>query len=176
MHQVSPRNSRDPVQYLRNEIAILEAQVQKSNATNKTTTNPLEVEGQQVKRLDPVFMKRRRRNKFTRFERGTPHEAQQQLNRYEVLVEYLGSTEKKKKDELVVVFNGNTLDWFIGLESSILLDWKEVKAAFLHMHTHGSDPTLIAYDKLKVYKQDDKPMKVFGPKITGLLQRAMHIL
>ncbi|KAG1078206.1 hypothetical protein G6F42_024377 [Rhizopus arrhizus] len=40
------------------------------------------------------------------------------------------------------------------------------------MHAQGSDPTLIAYDELKTYKQGDKPMKLFGLEITSLLQRA----
>ncbi|CAO0796559.1 unnamed protein product [Mucor circinelloides] len=47
------------------------------------------------------------------------------------------------------------------------------------MHAQGSDPTLIAYDELKTYKQGDKPMKLFGLEITSLLQRAdcnLHLL
>ncbi|CEP09920.1 hypothetical protein [Parasitella parasitica] len=79
---------------------------------------------------------------------------------------------EEKTVELVAVFGGDTFDWFIGLEPTVRENWQEVKTAFLHMHAQGSDPTLIAYDELKSYKQDDKLMKVFGPEITSLLQRA----
>ena len=94
------------------------------------------------------------------------------VNRYEVLADYLGFTNKEKAEELVAVFSDNTLDWFIGLEPSIKNGWEEVKKAFLHMHAQGSDPTLIAFDELKTYKQGDKLMKAFGHGITSLLQRA----
>ncbi|KAG0774879.1 hypothetical protein G6F16_013146 [Rhizopus arrhizus] len=153
--QEGPQESAETL-YLRNRIAVLEAQVQRSNQA-KITTKPVEAKGQQVKKLDPVFLERRRRQKFNSFERGTSHEAQQWLNRYEVLADYLGLTDNEKTDELVAVFGGDALDWFIDLEPEIKDDWKEVKSAFLHMHAQGSDPTLIAYDELKTYRQGDKP-------------------
>ncbi|KAI8635928.1 hypothetical protein BD408DRAFT_407557 [Parasitella parasitica] len=168
--QEGPQESSETL-YLRNRIAVLEAQVQRSNQA-KITTKPVEAKGQLAKKLDPVLLERRRRHKFSSFERGTPHEAQQWLNRYEVLADYLGFTDNEKTEELVAVFGGDALDWYIGLEPNIKNNWKEVKTAFLHMHAQGSDPTLIAYDELKTYKQGDKPMKTFGPEITSLLQRA----
>ncbi|KAG1032135.1 hypothetical protein G6F25_011541 [Rhizopus arrhizus] len=132
--QEGPQESAETL-YLRNRIAVLEAQVQRSNQA-KITTKPVEAKGQQV------------------------------------LADYLGFTDNEKTDELVAVFGGDALDRFIGLEPEIKDDWKEVKTAFLHMHAQGSDPTLIAYDELKTYRQGDKPMKTFGPEITSLLQRA----
>ena len=168
--QEGPQDTAETI-FLKQRIAMLEAQMQKSNQA-KVTTKPEEAMKGQVKKMDPVFLERRRRHKFETFSKGTPYEAQQWVNRYEVLADYLGFTKKEKAEELVAVFGGDTLDWFIGLEPSIKNDWEEIKKAFLHMHAQGSDPTLIAFDELKAYKQGDKLMKTFGPEITSLLQRA----
>jgi len=131
--------------YLRNRIAVLEAQVLRRRSNQaKITTKPVEAKSQLSKKLDPVFLERRRRYKFSSFERGAPHEAQQWLNRYEVLANYLGFTDSEKTEELVAVFGGDALDWYIGLEPNNKDNWKEVKTAFLRMHAQGSDPTLIA--------------------------------
>ncbi|CEP10707.1 hypothetical protein, partial, partial [Parasitella parasitica] len=94
------------------------------------------------------------------------------LGRFEVLADYLGFANKEKIEELVAVFEGHSLDWFIGLDPTTKQDWEKVKQAFLHLHAQGSDPTLVAFDELKAYTQGDKPMKVFGPGLTSLLHRA----
>ncbi|CAO0793991.1 unnamed protein product [Mucor circinelloides] len=121
---------------------------QEDSCTRSSGTKEEEQSGEDyheaAKKLDPVFLERRRRYKFSSFERGAPHEAQQWLNRYEVLANYLGFTDSEKTEELVAVFGGDALDWYIGLEPNNKDNWKEVKTAFLRMHAQGSDPTLIA--------------------------------
>ncbi|CEP10898.1 hypothetical protein [Parasitella parasitica] len=168
--QEGPQDTAETI-FLKQRIAMLEAQMQKSNQAQVTTKPEVAVKGQ-VRKLDPVFLEGGRRHKFEMFSKGAPYEAQHWVNRYEVLANYPGFTNKEKTEELVAGLVGDTLDWFIGLEPFVKDDWEEVNKAFLHLHAQGSDPTLNAFDELKTYKQGDKLMKTFGPEITSLLQRA----
>lgn len=54
--------------YLLVRIYVLEAQAQRSNQA-KTTANSVEAKGQQVKKLNPVVLERRRRHKFITLEK-----------------------------------------------------------------------------------------------------------
>ncbi|KAI8635906.1 hypothetical protein BD408DRAFT_356666, partial [Parasitella parasitica] len=119
-----------------------------------------------------VYLERRKRHRFTTFEKGSAFDAEQWLQRYEVLAKYLGFKEEEKAEELVGVLTGTALDWYIGLDPAIAQSWEKVKQEFLRQHALGDDPTLAAFNELKTYKQGNKPMKVFGPELKTLLQRA----
>ncbi|CEP08893.1 hypothetical protein, partial, partial [Parasitella parasitica] len=122
--------------------------------------------------MTAIYQERRKRNRFAQFEKGSAHDAEQWMQRFEILANFLGFSDEEKAQELIGVLTGPALDWLIGLDPSVSQVWDKVKTAFLQQHAQGDDPTLAAFNELKNYKQGNKLMKVFGPELTTLLQRS----
>ncbi|KAL9542525.1 hypothetical protein MBANPS3_008575 [Mucor bainieri] len=123
-------------------------------------------------KLDPVFLERRnmhRGRRFETFDRGTPYEALQWLDRFEALADYFGYTDQEKTKELMDCLKGYAYNRLIDLEPpAIKQNWDKVKQEFLQ----GKDPALIAFRELEGYTRGDKSMASFGLGLENLLQRA----
>ncbi|GAN11774.1 hypothetical protein MAM1_0934c11370, partial [Mucor ambiguus] len=161
---------------LRQQIMMLENTLARAtmdkSATKEQDKNTTRREEKPAKDMAKIYVERRKRHKFATFEKGSAFEAEQWLQRYEVLAQYLGFTDEEKSEELVGVLTGAALDWFIGLDPEIARTWEKVKQEFLRQHALGEDPTLAAFNELKTFKQGNRPMKAFGPELKTLLQRA----
>ncbi|KAG1439039.1 hypothetical protein G6F56_012430 [Rhizopus delemar] len=167
--QAVPQEATDNM-YLRNRIALLEAQLMNKTRV-KTATKPQEAKVED-KTLNPLYIDRRRRHRFTTFEHGTPYEAEQWLTHFDTMADYLGFSHEERVQELTAVLQGRSLKWYTGLDPSTKKDWHEVQKPFLNLHAYGSDPALVAFGELEKYSQGDKTMAEFGPEITELLKRA----
>ncbi|CEP12150.1 hypothetical protein [Parasitella parasitica] len=122
-----------------------------------------------AKDMKRTYLERRKRHRFNQFEKGSAYEAEQWMQRYEVLENYLRFTsEEDAAEELVVgVLTGAALDWLI----------------------EGDDPAMVAFNELKSYKQGNKLMTpelapsvimarvttlVDGIKVATDIERSLH--
>ncbi|CEP09021.1 hypothetical protein [Parasitella parasitica] len=166
----------EEIKLLRQHIAMLEHTIARSNintnVSKKETSPTTRREDKPAKDMKQVYIERRKRHRFVTFEKGSAYEAEQWLQRYEVLAKYLGFSDEEKSDELIGVLTGAALDWLISLDPEVTSSWVRLKQEFSRQHAFGDDPTVAAFNELKTYKQGNKPMKVFGPELKTLLQRA----
>ncbi|CEP14754.1 hypothetical protein [Parasitella parasitica] len=145
---------------LKKRIAFLEAQLTRNlntgNVRKESTPLTTRLEEKESKDMKQVYTDRCKRHKFTHFEKDSAFEAEQWIQRNEVLANYIGFSDEEKAEELVGVFTGAALDWLIGLDLEVKSSWDAVKASFLRQHVQGEDPALAAFNELKSYKQGNK--------------------
>ncbi|CEP07116.1 hypothetical protein, partial, partial [Parasitella parasitica] len=146
--QAVPQEATDNM-YLRNRIALLEAQLMNKTKI-KTATKPREAKVED-NALSPLY-------RIEEEDIGSQH--------------YSGFSQEERVQELTAVLKGRSLKWYTGLVPSTKKDWHRVQKSFLNFHAYGSDPALVAFGELEKYSQGDKTMAEFGPEIIELLKRA----
>ncbi|KAI7867341.1 uncharacterized protein EV154DRAFT_488335 [Mucor mucedo] len=127
-HKLQEKTESDELKLMQQRILLLESQLQRAQVNTQCHSGVNDHELQRTTLLKPenkenkamnqqrVFLERRKRHKFPTFEKGSAHEAQQWMQRYEVLAKYLGFTEDKKSEEMTAVLTGDSMDWLIGLD------------------------------------------------------------
>ncbi|CEP12912.1 hypothetical protein [Parasitella parasitica] len=68
------------------------------------------------------------------------------------------------------IFQGEALDWYFGVDPSIQQNWDSLKEAFIYQHANGTEPTLAAYNELKIYKQNNEAINVAAESERSLLR------